>query len=121
MDRQTLSQMAVRIGRELHLNNAQYGRLETGFGLAFAAGGIVTGLLADRINVRWLYPALVVAWSALWWLDYYSGLVKVGMGLLSLVLFGVTAAVIAHACSSSRGQTTTPTLGLTLAAEGDAA
>jgi ACS family hexuronate transporter-like MFS transporter len=64
MDRQTLSQMAVRISRELHLSNAQYGQLETGFGLAFAAGGILTGLLADRISVRWLYPVMVLAWSA---------------------------------------------------------
>ena len=58
MDRQTLAQMAERICRELDLTDAQYGRLETGFGLAFATGGILTGLLADRINVRWLYPTL---------------------------------------------------------------
>ena len=32
------------IGSELDLTNEDYGRLETGFGLAFAAGGIVTRL-----------------------------------------------------------------------------
>jgi ACS family hexuronate transporter-like MFS transporter len=64
MDRQTLSQMSVRICRELHLNELKYGQLEFGFGLAFAAGGLVTGLLADRISVRWLYPVMVVGWSA---------------------------------------------------------
>src|SRR5437867_3585330 len=55
MDRQTLAQMATRICGELRLSNTQYGQLETGFSLAFAAGGIITGLLADRISVRWLF------------------------------------------------------------------
>ena len=48
MDRQTLSQMATDIGRELRLSNEDYGKLELGFGLAFAAGGVVTGILVDR-------------------------------------------------------------------------
>ena len=30
-----------------------------GFGLAFAIGGIVTGLIADRISPRWLYPVVL--------------------------------------------------------------
>ncbi len=64
MDRQTLSQMATDIGRELRLSNEDYGKLELGFGLAFAAGGVVTGFLVDRLGVRLLYPALVLAWSA---------------------------------------------------------
>jgi ACS family hexuronate transporter-like MFS transporter len=77
MDRQTLAQMAIRICRELDLTDAQYGQLETGFGLAFATGGIVTGLLADRINVRWLYPAMVLGWSTVgfataWATDFTS-------------------------------------------------
>ena len=63
MDRQTLSQMAVRISTELHLNNTQYGRLEMAFGLAFAAGAIVNGLIADRVSIRWLYPTMLMGWS----------------------------------------------------------
>jgi ACS family hexuronate transporter-like MFS transporter len=78
MDRQTLAQMATRICGELRLSNAQYGQLETGFSLAFAAGGIITGLLADRISVRWLFPGLVVAWSAVGfatsWATNFTGL-----------------------------------------------
>jgi ACS family hexuronate transporter-like MFS transporter len=78
MDRQTLAQMATRISGELRLSNTQYGQLETGFSLAFAAGGIITGLLADRISVRWLFPGLVVAWSAVGfatsWATNFTGL-----------------------------------------------
>jgi ACS family hexuronate transporter-like MFS transporter len=87
MDRQTLAQMARRICGELHLSNTQYGQLETGFSLAFAAGGIITGVLADRISVRWLFPALVVAWSAVGfatsWATSFTGL------LLCRVLLGL--------------------------------
>lgn len=64
MDRQTLSQSATDITRELDLSNEDYGRLERGFGLAFAAGGIALGSVADRVSLRWLYPAVVLAWSA---------------------------------------------------------
>ena len=44
MDRQALAQQKTEITAALHLNNKDYGRLELGFGLAFAVGGIVTGL-----------------------------------------------------------------------------
>ena len=64
MDRQTLAQQAKQIRDELKLSNQDYGRLEAGFGLAFAAGGIITGGLADRIGLRLLYPAILLGWSA---------------------------------------------------------
>src|SRR3954451_24702894 len=64
MDRQALSQSATDIGRELCLSNEDYGRLEQGFGLAFAAGGLAIGFVADRASLRWLYPAVLLAWSA---------------------------------------------------------
>jgi ACS family hexuronate transporter-like MFS transporter len=64
MDRQALAQQATEIGQALGLDNKDYSRLESGFGLAFAVGGIVTGLLADRISPRWLYPAVLLGWSA---------------------------------------------------------
>lgn len=63
MDRQTLSQTATDIGRELSLSNEQYGDLEMGFGLAFAVGGVITGFLVDRISVRWMYPIVLLGWS----------------------------------------------------------
>lgn len=63
MDRQTLSLAISDISRELQLSNEQYGDLELGFGIAFAIGGLATGLVADRVSVRWLFPAVLAGWS----------------------------------------------------------
>jgi MFS transporter, ACS family, hexuronate transporter len=64
MDRQTLSNMAVRITDQFQLSNEQYGNLEFVFGIAFALGSLFFGFLADIVSVRWLYPLILVAWSA---------------------------------------------------------
>src|SRR5688500_13960453 len=64
MDRQTLANAASRITKQLALSQEQYGNLETGFGLALAAGSLVFGIIADRISVRIVYPVVVVLWSA---------------------------------------------------------
>src|SRR5689334_10042367 len=64
MDRQALAQQATDIRGALELSSEDYGWLETGFGLAFAVGGILTGTLADRVSLRWLYPAILLGWSA---------------------------------------------------------
>jgi MFS family permease len=63
MDRQTLANAAVRISNEFQLSQEQYGSLELGFGWAFAVGSLVFGILADRVPVRWLYPAVLGLWS----------------------------------------------------------
>ena len=63
MDRQALAQQKTEILETLRLTNEDYGRLELGFGLAFAIGGILTGFIADRISPRWLYPAVLLGWS----------------------------------------------------------
>ncbi|HYV27486.1 MAG TPA: MFS transporter [Candidatus Eisenbacteria bacterium] len=63
MDRQTLANAAVRITNEFHLTQEQYGNLELAFGWAFAAGSLLFGFIADRVSVRWLYPAILVLWS----------------------------------------------------------
>ena len=64
MDRQALAQQKTEITTAMNLDNKDYARLELGFGLAFAVGGIVTGLLADRISPRWFYPTVLMGWSA---------------------------------------------------------
>ncbi len=64
MDRQTLSQTITAIEKDIHLNNTQYGRLEKGFGYAFALGGLAFGFIVDRVSVRWLYPFVLLGWSA---------------------------------------------------------
>lgn len=65
MDRQTLANVSVRITRQFELSETQYGDLEFAFGVAFACGSLVFGMLADRLSVRWLYPAVLAAWSAM--------------------------------------------------------
>ena len=65
MDRLTVNTLATEIQAEFLLNNKQYGYLELGFGLAFAAGSLLFGWLVDRIGVYWLYPVVLVGWSAM--------------------------------------------------------
>ncbi len=72
MDRQTLASVSVRITNEFKLSEQQYGRLEAGFGWAFAIGSLCFGMLADRITVRWLYPAVLVGWSLAGFLTGYA-------------------------------------------------
>ena len=63
MDRQTLANASVRITKEFHLTQAQYGNIEAVFAYAFAAGSILFGWLADRFSVRWLYAGVLMMWS----------------------------------------------------------
>jgi MFS transporter, ACS family, hexuronate transporter len=64
MDRLTLNQTARRVMDEVGFDERGYGDLESAFAYAFALGAILAGWLADRVNVRWLYPAALLAWSA---------------------------------------------------------
>ena len=79
MDRQTLANAATRISTQFHLSQEQYGDLELGFGWAFAAGSLVFGVIADRLPVRWVYPVVLVLWSAT---GFATGLTKSYDGLL---------------------------------------
>ncbi|MDA0814424.1 MAG: MFS transporter [Verrucomicrobia bacterium] len=72
MDRQTLANAAVRIVNEFQLSKEQYGDLELAFGWAFAAGSLLFGFIADRVNVRWLYPAVLFAWSLMGFLSAWT-------------------------------------------------
>jgi ACS family hexuronate transporter-like MFS transporter len=79
MDRQTLSSTSPQIKREFSLSDEQYGLIETAFGLAFALGASAFGFVADRTNVRWLYPAVLLLWSVM---GFATGLVETYLGLL---------------------------------------
>ena len=72
LDRQTLSSLAPRIKADFALDPVQYGHLEMAFGLAFAAGSLAFGFLADLVNIRWLYPAVLLAWSLVGVLTGYT-------------------------------------------------
>lgn len=63
MDRQTLSNLAVRVQASFGLTEEQYGDFEVVFGLSFAVGALFFGIIADRVSVRILYPSVLVAWS----------------------------------------------------------
>ncbi len=79
MDRQTLPNVATRVTTEFKLKQEQYGDVEMYFGYAFAVGAFLWGCVADKWSVRWLYPALVLAWSAM---GFLTGLVESYDGLL---------------------------------------
>src|SRR5262249_49185367 len=64
---------------QFQLKQEEYGNLELGFGWAFAAGSILFGVMADRISVRWIYPIVLVLWSAT---GFATGLVQSYSGLL---------------------------------------
>jgi ACS family hexuronate transporter-like MFS transporter len=79
MDRQTLANAATRITREFQLSQEQYGNLEFVFGWAFAIGSLLFGIAADRVSVRWLYPVVLLLWSAV---GFGTGVVEGYRGLL---------------------------------------
>jgi ACS family hexuronate transporter-like MFS transporter len=78
MDRMTLANAAVRVKDDFQLTNEQYGDLEFFFGTAFGCGAFFFGIVADRVGVRWLYPAVLLAWStmgvATGWVQTFAGL-----------------------------------------------
>jgi ACS family hexuronate transporter-like MFS transporter len=78
MDRQTLANVSHRITTEFKLTQEQYGNLELGFGWAFAGGSLFFGVLADKMELRWLYPVVLFLWSlagfATGWVQSYTGL-----------------------------------------------
>ncbi len=87
MDRLTANTLATEIQAEFKLDNEQYGNLELGFGLAFAAGSLLFGWLVDRIGVYWLYPVVLVGWSAM---GFLTGLSRTYSDLLILrILLGL--------------------------------
>jgi ACS family hexuronate transporter-like MFS transporter len=79
MDRQTLSNAAVRITTQFDLRQEQYGNMELVFGWAFALGSVLFGIAADRVSVRWLYPVVLTLWSVV---GFATGLVHSYGGLL---------------------------------------
>jgi len=64
MDRQTLGSTARYIKDEFRLTEEDYGWVEFWFILSYALFGIPAGYLADRLNLRWLYAAALLVWSA---------------------------------------------------------
>lgn len=64
LDRQTLASASARVKAEFKLLNEQYGDVEAAFGYGFVIGSVVFGILADLVSIRWLYPVVLLSWSA---------------------------------------------------------
>jgi MFS transporter, ACS family, hexuronate transporter len=62
-NRFAFTQNSVPLMEEFHLDQAQYGEINSWFAIGFACGGLSFGILADFISVRWLFPAVVLLWS----------------------------------------------------------
>src|SRR5262249_589799 len=77
MDRLTLNLLGVRIMGEFGLDERHYRHLDPPF--AFAVGAVVFGWMADRWNVRLLYPLALLAWSAA---GFATGMVQGFVGLM---------------------------------------
>ena len=62
-NRFAFTQNALPIQETLATDETGYGEIAGLFGLGFACGSLVFGILADAISIRWLYPFVVVVWS----------------------------------------------------------
>src|SRR5262249_54205137 len=79
MDRQTLSLTVTSIYQEFGHRPSLYGLAEAAFSVAFALGALLVGWMADRWNVFWIYPSLVVLWSLA---GFATGFVQGWAGLI---------------------------------------
>ena len=64
MDRQTIGSVASFIKKDFQLKEEGYGSLEAWFGYSYAVFLIVSGFLADKWDLRWLYAGALLVWSA---------------------------------------------------------
>ena len=86
-NRVTFTQNPRQVRATFHADEADFGRAEAMFGWGFAGGGLLFGILADRISIRWLYPLVVSAWSLA---GISTGLVEtLGAYELSRLLLGL--------------------------------
>lgn len=63
MDRQVFSLTSKGIKDTLGMSVQEVATMESRFNLAFAVGVFFLGMIADRVNIRIFYPAIVVLWS----------------------------------------------------------
>ncbi len=63
IDRQALGSVSTFVKADFGLNEEGYGQLEAIFGYSYAIFLVLAGFLADRWDLRWLYPAALFVWS----------------------------------------------------------
>lgn len=104
MDRQTLAQTITDISNELGLNNRQYGRLEFGFGIAFAVGAMTMGVIVDKVGAFWLYPIVLIGWSLAGVATAYATEIGTQLGILLRPLLGPEGDWLPGYLNSSSGE-----------------
>ena len=82
-DRATISFALPLISKELHLGPEAKGVLLSAFFWSYAVMQIPMGVLADRLNLRWLYAGAFILWSV------SQGLMGFATGLGTLIAFRV--------------------------------
>ena len=80
-DRATISFALPLISKELHLGPEAKGVLLSAFFWSYALMQIPMGVLADRVNLRWLYAVAFTLWSI------SQGLMGLATGLGTLIAF----------------------------------
>ena len=80
-DRATISFALPLISTELHLGPEAKGLLLSAFFWSYTLMQIPMGVLADRVNLRWLYAAAFTLWSM------SQGLMGLATGLGTLIVF----------------------------------
>jgi ACS family D-galactonate transporter-like MFS transporter len=80
-DRATISFALPLISKELHLGPEAKGVLLSAFFWSYALLQIPMGMLADRVNLRWLYAAAFTLWSI------SQGLIGFANSLSTLIVF----------------------------------
>jgi ACS family D-galactonate transporter-like MFS transporter len=86
-DRATISFALPLISRDLHLGPEAKGVLLSAFFWSYALMQIPMGMLADRMNLRWLYAGAFALWSIA------QGLIGLSDGLTMLIAFRVLLGV----------------------------
>ena len=86
-DRATISFALPMISKELHLDPTAKGVLLSSFFWSYALMQIPMGIMADRMNLRWLYAGAFVLWSVA------QGLMGFATGLGMLIAFRIVLGV----------------------------
>jgi MFS family permease len=62
-DKAVLGLVAIPLMHDMQLTHAQFGLVGSAFFLLFSISGIAVGLIADRVNMKWLLAALALIWA----------------------------------------------------------
>jgi ACS family hexuronate transporter-like MFS transporter len=79
MDRQALTQTGPEILADFRINEEDYSKFGVYFNIGFGIGALLFGYLVDKINLRYMYAGLVVAWSTV---GFFTGFTTGFTGLL---------------------------------------